>query len=287
MQTVIQEAEKAFAQRNKAESFLLTKQLVRDFLQQKEQEGKSRQTVTSYRQSLSCFFGFLEEDKIVTERSLIQWKESMTREGYATGTINCRISAVNSLFDYLGRRNWQVTDWTPAVPPEKQELTRDAYFALLKRAREQENIQRYLLVKVLGCTDLTPGDLPLLTREAVHKGVVAGKVRGCSGDVILPQPLQAELLEYARQRGIETGPLFLNGSCSCYNRSAVTKIIQTLAEEVGLEPGLANPRNLRRLHLSTQADFQKRADAWAAEQYEKLLLLEENTIGWTMAPAGK
>ncbi len=271
---------KSPGRRSKKDAFQLTQQLIRSFLKKKETEGRSQQTLATYHRNLDCFYDFLAPEKTVTQDSLILWKEDMLRHGYAENTVNSRISSVNSFYHYLGRRNWQVVEGQRAALPEQPELTRAEYLALLRQAKAQENIQLYLLVKVLACTDLTPSDLPLLTREAVNEGCVSGKERGANGPVVLPEPLRSELLAHARQRGIKSGPLFINSHRNCHSRSVVMHMVRDLAAEIGMEPGKANPRNLRRLHLSTQAQFQKQADAWAAEQYAKLLQQEEATIAW-------
>ncbi len=284
--TNTQKLRKAPIRRNNKTAFLLTPQLIRDFLKKKTAEGRSVRTQETYQRNLDSFYEFLGDEKIVTQDSLILWKDSLIQAGYAEGTINSRISTVNSFYNYLGRRNWQIVDGKAATPLEKQELSRDEYLALLNKAKEKENIQLYLLIKVLACTDLIPNDMPLLTREAVNEGIVTGKERGTDGVLALPEPLRSELLEYARQRGIKKGPLFINGNRNCHNRSTIMKMIQELSLEIGLAPGKANPRNLRRLHLSTQADFQKQADMWAAQQYASLLEKEEAIIGWRVFQSG-
>ncbi len=272
--------------RNGRNSVRFTPKLLRDFLTEKKKEGLSQKSIVTYRWNLTGFYNFLGEDKLITQDSLSRWQENLIREGYAPGTINGRISTVNSFYDYLGQRNWQVVNGQRALPRGVPELSREEYLALLKEAKNQENIQLYLLVKLLCCTDLTPGDIPLLTREAVNEGIVIGKERGTKGILTLPKPLRRELLEYARQRGIQTGPLFLNGNRRCHSRTTIMKMIQKLSQQIGLESGKANPRNLRRLHLSTQSAFQKQADAWAAEQYANLLNQEEDIIGWRIFQAG-
>ncbi len=135
-------------------------------------------------------------------------------------------------------------------------------------------------ISILACTDLVPSDLVLLTREAVNEGVVKGKMRGTDRVIELPSSLQEDLRDYTIYRGIRSGPVFLNGSGNPYGRTVITKMIGILGNDIDLEPGKATPRNLHRLYLSTLDDFQRKADAWVADSYIKLLNEEETTIGW-------
>lgn len=268
------------ARRGRTDTFLLTPKLIRGFLKEKEQAQRSRQTLTSYRRSLQSFCDFLGQPPVVTEQSLPQWREYMLQEGYASSTVTSRVSTVNSFFDYQGRRNWQITEGKRAEVLEQTELSREEYLALLREAKRQDNIQSYLLIKVMASTDLTPSDMPLLTREAVDRGLVTGRRKKSETPLPLSEPLREELLEYARQHGIRQGPVFLSSRGDCHSRCAVNRMVRQIAEDAGIDFSKANPRNLRRMHLNTLADLRRQADAWVEERYSFLLTQEESAIGW-------
>ncbi len=250
------------------------------FLIHMKSTGRSDETISKYRGDLNRFYEFLDREKLIYTNTLSQWKQSMIEDGYAPRTINSRIVAVNRFLAFVGCRDWQLFDWMELEETEGMELTRAEYQMLLAEAKSQENIQLYLIVKALACVDLTPSDLVLVTREAVNEGVVSGRMRGADRTVMLPELLRTDLLDFAIQRGIRSGPIFLNRNKKPYGRTVITSMVSALGNEVGLEPGKANPRNLRNLYLNTLAEFQKTADSWVANSYRKLLADEENQIGW-------
>ncbi len=270
-------------------SLVLTKSQIERFLKELKQTDRSDATIDSYRQNLLAFYDFLPPDKRIDSRSLAAWQAALREKAYAPHSINCRISAVNSLYNYLGKRNWQlVNNQRPQRLEDGPVLSRSEYLHLLEEAKRQENIQLYLIVKTLACTELVPSDLILLTREAVDLGVVSGKMRGTDRDVSLPASLWDDLRAYVTYRGIRRGPVFLNRSGNAYERTAISRMIGILGSDSGLEPGKATPRNLHRLYLRTLAEFQRQADAWVSDTYAGLLKEEERNIGWQVwMPARK
>lgn len=261
-------------------SMVLTEKRMESFLRELKRTDRTPSTIESYRQNLLLFYYFLPEDKRMDSTSLVDWKNHLSHGRYSPNSINSRISVVNSFYNFLGKRDWQVLTIQGAETEDGPELCRDEYLGLLREAKSQENSKLYLMIKTMACTDLVPSDLILLTREAVNEGVVMGKMRGADREIILPKSLRENLRDYAVYREIRTGPIFLNEKGKPYARTTITKMIGNLGNDIGLEPGKATPRNLHRLYLNTLADFQRQADTWVADSYTKLLDEEESTIGW-------
>ncbi len=270
--------QKRVKQRNKP--YGLHQSDISNYLNQMKKAGRTEGTITKYRTDLTRFEHYLGEEKIIYPESAKQWRQSMIDDSYAPRTINTSLVALNGFLGYIGCQDWQVFDWLELEDAEGLELSRDEYQLLLEETKREENIQLYLMVKILACADLTPGDLPLLTRETVNDGVVRGRMRGTEREVTIPELLRIDLLDFAIQRGIRTGPIFRNNKNRPYNRTAIANMISNLGSSVGLEPGKANPRNLRKLYQNTLAEFQEKADAWVKQSYMELLDQEEQQVGW-------
>ncbi len=266
--------------RKEQKPFRLTEKHIRGFLAAMAEEGRTDSTIQKYRADLSRFYHFLNEDKWVYSDSLPRWKQAMLEDGYANRSVNSSICAVNGLYDFLGCWEWKCFDRTDLPEAEPPELTRKEYLRLLTEAKNQEDIQIYLLIKILACTELTPGDIPHLTREAANQGIVAITKRSEPKAVFLPKTLCRELISYAVYRGITKGELFLNTSHRSLNRSMISRRIADLGADIGLSPGKANPRNLRRMYINTLSQYQKQANAWVEKQYECLLQQEDVIAGW-------
>ncbi len=280
MPSVSSEKKRTAPARSRQRPFPLKKSQLRTFLKELQENGRAEETIKKYRSDLNRFYDFLGEEKWVFPDSLLRWREQMIAEGYAARSINASIVAVNSFYDSIGCWEWQCTAWLELPENDTPELSREEYLALLREARRQENIQLYLLIKIFACTELTPGEIPLLTREAVNDGLVTGKKRGGQERVSLPRPLREDLFEFAVNRSIRSGPIFLGAGKKCLPRTVISKQIAALGEDIGLEPGKANPRNLRRLYLSTLESYRQQAQAWVMDSYSRQLGEEENTIGW-------
>lgn len=274
------------AGRRQQQAFPLSQSQIQRFLTHLEENGWTKGTVQKYRADIARFYQYLPEDKRVARDALARWKEFLQQDGYSARTINSSVSSVNSLLDYLGRRDWQSHEWVEVQESAGPELTREEYLRLLEEAKRQEDIQMYLLVKTLVCTGLFREGLPALTREAVNSGTVAvNKRRNCRDrQLVLPGQLRDELLDYAMRERIRTGPVFRMEDGSPMRGATAGDRITALGKAAGLEPGKANARNLKRLYQRTYAAFQQEADSRAAEDYTRLLASEEARIGWRVWP---
>ncbi len=274
------EKRRGAAVRGRQKPFPLRQAQIKAFLDQCQDNGRTESTLRKYRSDLARFQDSLGPEQMVYADSMARWRQSMITAGYAPRSINASLVAVNCLFDYLGCWEWKCSDWMELPELDGPELSREDYLALLNQARRDEDVRLYLLVKIMGTTPLTPSDLPLVTREAVNAGIITGKKRGGEGDIVIHPALREDLLEFAIQHGVRTGPVFLSSNRRPLERTMVSKLVALLGEAVGLEPGAANPRNLRRLYLSTMAEFQRCADVWVAQSYATLLAEEEATVAW-------
>ncbi len=253
---------------------------ISDYLTQIKKSGRTDGTVSKYRTDLKRFEVFIGEEQLIYPETPSNWRQAMIDNRYAPRTINSSIVALNGFLSYIGCQDWQLFDWMELEDANGPELNRDEYQQLLTEAIREENIQLYLIVKTLACTDLTPSDLNLLTREAVNCGAVKGRMRGTVREVTLPELLRSDLFEFAIHRGIKSGLIFLNGSGKPYDRTGIANLISGLGARAGLEPGKANPRNLRRLYQNTLGEFQIKASAWVENSYIQLLNEEETRVGW-------
>ncbi len=253
---------------------------ISNYLAQIKKSGRTDATISKYRTDLKRFEDFIGAEQLIYPETPANWRQSMIDNGYAPRTVNSSIVALNGFLNYVGCREWQLFDWLDLEDADGPELNREDYQQLLREAVQEENIQLYLIVKTLACTDLTPSDLKLVTKDAVKCGIVHGRMRGSIREVVLPDLLRNDLFDFAVHRGIKSGPIFLNGGGKPYNRTVISNLISSLGASAGLEPGKANPRNLRRLYQNTLGEFQTKATAWVENSYIQLLKKEETYVGW-------
>lgn len=261
-------------------SFRLTEKQIRQFLAAHAGSGCGKNTIQQYQYALSSFYDFLPEDKRISRDTLSRWTDALTEQGYSPRTVCTRLSAVNALLDFLGRRDFQWRLKLERSEADAADLTREEYLRLLQEAKRQENITLYLLVKTFAVAGLPVQCLDNLTREAVDSGTIQTERKLYHQTVPLPPMLRRELLDYAMREGVRSGPVFRTGSGAPLHRSTVSYMISRLGRDAGLEPGKANPRSLKRLHQNTFAEYQRQADEWMRDTYAKLLAEEEEVAGW-------
>ena len=255
----------------------LTQEQIAAFLHHLREKGRSANSLQKYKRDLNGFFAALPPDKLVGRDTLPAWRAELQEQGYAPRTINSCVSEANSLLDFLGWREAQLTGRLEPEPDPQPELTREEYLRLLSAAREMGNERTYLLVKVFAVTGIPVHELPGLTVEAVE----VGRLELPGGrSVAIPKVLSRELAAYSARTGIYAGPVFVTRNRRPLTRMAVTAAIQALAGPAQVAPEKCNPRCLRRLHQATLAHIEAGVRQLVERDHERLLEREQRTVGW-------
>ena len=252
----------------------LTQEQIGAFLGHLTDKGCRESSVQKYRRDLTLFYTMLPEDKQIRRGTVSAWRSELVERGYAPRTINAHVAEVNGLLDFLGHRECQLPGQLAVGPEEPPELSRSEYLRLLSAARVLKRERTYLLVKLFALTGVGVQDVSLLTAEDVEAGAVPGS------DVRMPAFLRGELLDYCRRNGVEHGPVFVTRNGRPMYRTAVFDAIQRLSRDACVPEEKCNPRCLRKLWQTTQADLAENV-RWLVEQtHERLLEQEQRAIGW-------
>ena len=242
--------------------------------------GRREETVRFYAAKLKAFYDYLPPDKQVSRDTLEAWRQALLAEGYAPATVNTHVSAVNGLLEFLDRRDLQLIGQLQAAPEPQPELSRTEYLRLLSAARTLEKERTYLLVKAIALTGIHVRELPQVTVESVEDGRLLAGSGGEKRWVQLPACLREELFSYCRRQGVTAGPVFVTRSGKPLRRTQVTGEIQSLAGTARVAPEKCNPRCLRKLYLTTQAEIDRSVQLLAEQAYERMLDTEQLAAGW-------
>nr|WP_326185983.1 hypothetical protein [uncultured Oscillibacter sp.] len=254
----------------------LSTELLDGFLDFLTEHGRTPETVKTYRVKLYQLYDWLPKDKRICRGTLEEWRKALLDSGYAPRTVNLCISAANSLLEVHGHRELQIGKPLEPESDIQPELTRTEYLRLLSTARTLGKEREYLMVKVFAATGISVRDLPRLTVEAAQ----AGKIKLPASVVHIPDCLGEELLDYAKRKGISSGPLFVTRSRVPYTRNGVTSLIQRLCADARVPEEKANPRCLKKLYQSTQASIQANIALLVEQSHDRLLETEQLSIGW-------
>lgn len=257
-------------------SLTVTPELVETFLHSLQEKGRTKETVLTYRRSLTKLYGLLPEGHRLADGTLGELRDALVAAGYAPRTVNGCISAANSLLEFYGYRDLQLGEPLKCSEDVQPELTRSEYLQLLSAARRLGKERTYLLVKVFAATGVTIQELPLITVEAAE----AGRLALPTLVLRIPPCLRTELLDYAERKDIVSGPVFVTKTGKHMNRNGVTMSIQALCRVAQVPEGKANPRCLRRLYQATQQSIMDNIAFLVEQAQDRLLEKEQLTIGW-------
>ena len=252
----------------------LTQEQIGAFLGHLTDKGCRESSVQKYRRDLTLFYTMLPEDKQIRRGTVSAWRSELVERGYAPRTINAHVAEVNGLLDFLGHRECQLPGQLDLGEDCQPELERSEYLRLLSAARALGRERTYLLVKLFAVTGIGVQDVPLVTAEAVQTGAISEL------DIRFPAFLRGELLDYCRRNRVEHGPVFVTRNGRPMYRTAVFDAIQRLSRDACVPEEKCNPRCLRKLWQTTQADLAENV-RWLVEQtHERLLEQEQRAIGW-------
>lgn len=232
---------------------VLTPELIDSFIAHLKEKNYIQGTVNRYEQDLRQFYADLPEDKCVHRDTLSRYREKLLANGYAPRTVNLRISVANSLFRYLGLKEYQLDNQLRPKNENLPEISRTEYLRLLRTARALGRESEYLLIKLFASTGITIQEVPKVTVEAVEAGRIETLVSNNKQIVRLPHCLQAELLGYAARSGIYHGPVFLSRGGKAMSRMNITQKIHRLCAVSGVPEEKGNPRCLKKLYQTTRA----------------------------------
>ncbi len=233
-----------------------------------------------YGSILEQLYQDLPEDKFVRKGTLAQWIELLRDKGYAANTINNFAIVANRFLDYVGHREYQLSELPKQEKSPQPELTRGEYLQLLQAAKTLEREREYLLVKLFASCDLPVQQLKKVTVEAAKTGCLMVESSGTRSMVHLPRCLCWELLAYAERQGIGIGPIFksIRGKAMC--RSGLTASISKLSETAGIASEKCNPQCLRRLYKSTRAAVEANFALLVEQTMDKQAEQEQLIAGW-------
>ena len=277
---------------------ILTPEVMEEFLESQRRRGIGSASLEAYRRNLKKLYDSLPGEKRLTAETGRVWKRQMEAQGIAPRSVNSRLSALNSLCEYLGRREFQIHDFLREeavlhreyqlanqlkLETELQpELTRAEYLRLLQAARALEKERVYLLVKVLGGAGLRIQELPQLTVEAVKLGVVELEYHNSRQKRMLhlPEGLKEELLDFAKREGRSHGPVFSSSEGMPMARSSVNYFINIVCHDARVAEEKANPRCLWKMYQETCRGIRANIAVLIEQSYQKILEDEQLAMGW-------
>ena len=251
---------------NLMEGRFLTEERISDFKRHLISEEKSVKTVEKYLRDVRVFMAFLNGQEVTKEKS-IAYKQKLVEDGYAVRSVNSMLASVNSLFSFFGWYDCKVKaikQQRHIFCSEDKELTKDEYFRLLNAAKQKKNDRLNLIIQTICGTGIRVSELQFITVEATKAGKATVNCKGKIRTVFIVKDLKKKLLQYAKEKHITAGPIFITRGGKPISRTNIWREMKALCADANVNPNKVFPHNLRHLFARTfyglEKDIAKLAD---------------------------
>ena len=227
-------------------------------------EEKSSATCEKYIRDIRRFMEFAA-DEVVSKEVVARWKNDLIAQGYAARSINSMLASVNSFLGYLGWHDCKVKNirlQRQTYCAEEKELTKAEYLRLLEASRKNDQLN--LALQTICGTGIRVSELRYFTVEAVRQGEITVNCKSKTRTILVPGKLRKLLLNYAKQKHITTGAVFVGKTGKPLDRSNIWHQMKQLCRAAGVKESKVFPHNLRKLFARTfygiEKDIAKLAD---------------------------
>ncbi len=270
----------ANAQKRESSYYVLTRSDIDLYLQDVASRGCKQGTLENYRRSLLNFFDWLPEGKRVSREKVYEYQEYLIGK-YTSRTVNMKMTAINGILGFLDLREYQSTvkasvDDT-AIQPE---LSRNEYLRMLSAAKAIGDERLYLIIKLFGTTGIAVQEFDKVTVEAVRSGTIVTFPNRNRLALRIPACVQSELLEYAKEKGVKSGPIFLTREGRPLGRTTLSNMVPHIARYAKVEESKCTPRCLQKLYAETWDTIKSNVNVMLQMTYDKLLEQEQVIYGW-------
>ena len=246
------------------EERILTNCQIQIFSDYLAEEEKSNATCEKYIRDIRGFWMFAGNSQL-TKELVVAWKKKLVEQGYAVRSINSMLASVNSFLGFLGWHDCKVKNirlQRQTYCAEEKELTKAEYLRLLDASKKNEQLN--LVLQAICGTGIRVSELRYFTVEAVRHSEITVNCKNKTRTILVPGKLRKLLLNYAKQKHITTGVIFVGKSGKPLDRSSIWRQMKQLCKAAGVKESKVFPHNLRKLFARTfygiEKDIAKLAD---------------------------
>ena len=223
------------------------------------EEERSAATIEKYGRDVLAFLSWLSDREEISKEVVVGYKQAIIGK-YKTTSANSMLVSVNRFLDFIGKKDCQVKLFKIQRNPfrkKDKELTKEEYNRLILAAKAKSSSRLFLMIQAICSTGIRVSEHRFITREALERGRITIYNKGKERVVFLPKKLKKCLLQYCRQNGIYSGPVFVTKNGTPVNRCNEWAEMKALCKEAGVSPEKVFPHNLRHLFAVTYYRMQK------------------------------
>lgn len=234
------------------------------FCEDLHRRERSPGTINQYRRSLLQLRKFLPRGGQMDKERLLAWKQEMA-ETKAVKTVNCMIAAVNAFLEFIDATHLKLKSLKCQRRIfSENELTQTEFQSLVDQAIKEGDKRTAMLLRAMSGTGVRVSEVRFLTVEAAKHRMAVICLKGKTRQVPLGDKLCRELLAFARERCIRSGPIFIGKHGKPLDRRRIWERMKKLCIGAGVDPDKVHPHALRhlfaRLFYEITQDIAKLAD---------------------------
>lgn len=221
-------------------------------------EEKAQATIGKYLHDVRDFQAWLDNRELC--KTVVLAYKSDLCERYAPTSVNAALSSLNSFFNFMEWYDLRVKNLKiqkQIFASTDKELTKAEYDRLLQAAKHRKNERLYLLMQTICSTGIRVSEVRFITVESICRGVAKINCKGKHRQVFLPKQLCRILKQYAKERKIKSGSIFLTKNGNPLDRSNIWSEMKKLCKAANVSEKKVYPHNLRHLFARTYYTMQK------------------------------
>ena len=237
---------------------IITDDLIEKYKEFLINEEKASATLEKYMRDIKAFSEWTLGSEL-DKRKVLDYKEYLIGK-FAPASVNSVLSSINSFFEF---NNWyemkvkMLKIQKQIFAQKDKELSKAEYERLLDAAKAKSNERLYLLMQTICSSGIRVSELQYVTVEAVKIRKATINCKGKMRIVILPKELCRMLTEYAKNKNITSGSVFITKTGKPLDRSTIWKMMKALCESARVSKYKVFPHNLRHLFARTFYTLQK------------------------------
>lgn len=203
----------------------------------------SENTISSYKYAVKQYFDQYHD---ISRKKLRDHKIWLI-ESYKPKTVNLRIRALNCYLEHIGKPEWKLQFVKIQQKAFLENVISSADYEYFKNSLRQDGeLFWYFVVRFMAGTGVRVSELVQFKAEHVVIGYVdlyskGGKLRR----IYIPKTLREETMEWLKERGMDSGFLFLNKHGSRITTRGISGQLKVLANRYGIDPAVVYPHSFR------------------------------------------
>ena len=227
---------------------IITKDKIKAFKHHLITEEKSPLTVEKYVRDINIFSAYSGTNRV--DKNVVVNYKTYLMERYAISSVNSMVSSLNCFFDFCNKNELKLKTircQRKMFIPEQKNLTIKEYERLIDVAEGRMS----LILQTICTTGIRVSELRFITVESAISGLAEISCKGKQRRIFLPKSLCEILQDYAEQKNIFSGSIFLSNRGNPLDRSNIWSEMKSLCEKARVLPEKVFPHNLRHLFAKT------------------------------------